>query len=104
MNVMEAIENRRSIRKFKTEQIPEDKLLKIFEREGLGCIVFSPLAQGLLSDKYLNGIPEDSRAASPHGFLRKDQITDDKMEKIHKLNSMAHARDQSLAQMAIAWV
>jgi L-glyceraldehyde 3-phosphate reductase len=82
----------------------EDRLLKVFEREGLGCIVFSPLAQGLLSDKYINGIPKDSRAASPHGFLRQDQITDDKMEKIHKLNSMAQARDQSLAQMAIAWV
>ena len=82
----------------------EDKLLKVFEREGIGCIVFSPLAQGMLSDKYLNGIPEDSRAASRYGFLQRDQITEDKLIKINKLNSMAQAREQSLAQMALAWV
>lgn len=82
----------------------EDKLLKVLEKEGMGCIVFSPLAQGLLTDKYIDGIPKNSRAASPHGFLQRDQITREKLGKVSKLNSMAHARDQSLAQLALAWV
>jgi L-glyceraldehyde 3-phosphate reductase len=82
----------------------DDKLLKVLEKEGIGCIAFSPLAQGLLTDKYLDGIPQNSRAASPHGFLQQNQITEEKLEKIRKLNSIAHARDQSLAQMALAWV
>jgi L-glyceraldehyde 3-phosphate reductase len=82
----------------------EDKLLKVLDKEGIGCIVFSPLAQGVLTDKYINGIPENSRAASPHGFLQRDQITQEKLKKVSRLNSMAHARDQSLAQLALAWV
>ena len=82
----------------------EDKLLAVIEKEGIGCIVFSPLAQGLLSDKYINGIPEDSRAASRFGFLQRDQVTAHRVKIIQKLNSMAQAKDQSLAQMAIAWI
>jgi L-glyceraldehyde 3-phosphate reductase len=79
-------------------------LLAVLEREGIGCIVFSPLAQGLLSDKYLGGIPAGSRASKPHGFLRPEQITDDKVAKVAQLNELAKARGQTLAQMAIAWV
>lgn len=82
----------------------EKELLGVLEREGIGCIVFSPLAQGLLTDKYLQGIPADSRAAKPHGFLRREDITDKKLAKIRQLNEMAQARGQTLAQMAIAWV
>jgi L-glyceraldehyde 3-phosphate reductase len=82
----------------------EDGLLAALEEEGIGCIVFSPLAQGLLSDRYLSGIPEDSRAAKPHGFLKREQITEEKLAKVRKLNEIAGARGQSLAQMAIAWV
>jgi L-glyceraldehyde 3-phosphate reductase len=82
----------------------EDKLLTVMEKKGMGCIVFSPLAQGLLSNKYLDGIPEDSRAANPFGFLQRDQVTPQKVKIIQKLNSIAQAKDQSLAQMAIAWV
>jgi L-glyceraldehyde 3-phosphate reductase len=66
--------------------------------------VFSPLAQGLLTDKYLNGIPADSRAAKPHGFLKSEQITGDKLEKARRLQDLAQARSQKLAQMALAWV
>jgi L-glyceraldehyde 3-phosphate reductase len=83
----------------------EDGLLKVLNEEGIGCIVFSPLAQGLLSDKYLAGeIPEGSRASKKHGFLRPEQITEDKLEKTRALNELAKARSQSLAQMALAWV
>jgi L-glyceraldehyde 3-phosphate reductase len=82
----------------------EDGLLAVLEREGIGCIVFSPLAQGLLSDKYLGGIPAGSRASKPHGFLRPEQITEDKLAKVERLNELAKARGQTLAQMAIAWV
>jgi L-glyceraldehyde 3-phosphate reductase len=82
----------------------EDGLLAVLEREGIGCIVFSPLAQGLLSDKYLGGIPAGSRASKPHGFLRPEQITEDKLAKVGRLNELAKARGQTLAQMAIAWV
>ncbi len=82
----------------------EDKLLNVMEKEGMGCIVFSPLAQGLLSDKYIDGIPEDSRAANPFGFLQRDQVNPHKVNIIKKLNSIAQAKDQSLAQMAITWV
>jgi len=82
----------------------EDGLLDVLEEEGVGCIVFSPLAQGLLTDKYLGGIPEDSRAGKPHGFLRPEQITEDRLVKVRKLNEMAQARGQTLAQMALAWV
>jgi L-glyceraldehyde 3-phosphate reductase len=82
----------------------EDGLLTVLEEEGTGCIVFSPLAQGLLTDRYLDGIPKDSRAAKPHSFLRPKQVTEEKLAKVRKLNEIAQARGQSLAQMAIAWV
>jgi L-glyceraldehyde 3-phosphate reductase len=80
----------------------ENGLTKTLEREKMGCIVFSPLAQGLLSSKYLNGIPEGSRA-SKHTSLDADAITPAKVEKVKKLNEIAKARRQSLAQMAVAW-
>ncbi len=82
----------------------EHGLLKALNREGMGCIVFSPLAQGMLTGRYLQGIPEDSRAAKPHGFLQKEAITPDRLKKITQLNALANERGQSLAQMAIAWV
>jgi L-glyceraldehyde 3-phosphate reductase len=82
----------------------EDGLLKVLRDEGVGCICFSPLAQGLLTDKYLNGIPKNSRAGKPHGFLRPAEITEEKLSKVRKLNEMAQRRGQSLAQMALAWV
>jgi L-glyceraldehyde 3-phosphate reductase len=80
----------------------EGGLLDVLEDEGAGCIVFSPLAQGMLTDRYLNGIPADSRAA--HGkSLSPDLITDEALTHIRNLNAMASARGQSLAQMALAW-
>jgi L-glyceraldehyde 3-phosphate reductase len=82
----------------------EDGLLDVLEQEGIGCIVFSPLAQGLLTDKYLDGIPEGSRAAKPHGFLRPEHVTEEKVAQVRKLNEMAQARGQTMAQMALAWV
>ena len=82
----------------------EEGLLDLLEREGVGSIVFSPLAQGMLTDKYLKGIPAGSRAAKPTGFLRPEQITEEKMAKVSRLNELAKGRGQSLAQMALAWV
>ena len=82
----------------------EGGLLTVLREEGIGCIVFSPLAQGLLTDKYLKGIPADSRASKPHGFLKREQITDDKLAKARRLQELAQARGQTLAQMALAWV
>lgn len=82
----------------------EGGLLQVLEEEGMGCIAFSPLAQGLLTNRYLQGIPADSRAAKPHGFLQKDAITAIKLEQIQMLNSLAVERGQSLSQMAIAWL
>ncbi|MEN9934061.1 MAG: hypothetical protein RLZZ387_640 [Chloroflexota bacterium] len=82
----------------------ENGLLTALDDEGMGCIVFSPLAQGLLTDRYLAEIPSDSRAAKPHGFLKPGQITDEKVAKVRRLNDLARARGQTLAQMAIAWV
>jgi L-glyceraldehyde 3-phosphate reductase len=82
----------------------EPELLVALAEEKMGCIAFSPLAQGLLTDKYLNGIPEDSRAGKGHGFLRPEQVTADKLERIRGLSAIASARGQKLAQMAIAWV
>ena len=81
----------------------EDGLLEVLEEEGIGCIVFSPLAQGLLTERYLGGIPEDSRAAKPHGFLKREEVTEEKLAKVRKLNEIARARGQGMAQMAIAW-
>jgi L-glyceraldehyde 3-phosphate reductase len=82
----------------------EDGLLNVLEEEGIGCIVFSPLAQGMLTDKYLNGIPPESRAAKQTGFLKPEQITSEKIEKVKKLNEIAKMRNQNIAQMALAWV
>jgi L-glyceraldehyde 3-phosphate reductase len=73
-------------------------------KEGIGSVAFSPLAQGLLTDKYLKGIPKNSRASKKHGFLKKEAITPEKVEQVKKLNKLAAARNQSLAQMALAWV
>ncbi len=86
------------------ERWVEHGLLDVLEEEGIGLIAFSPLAQGLLTDRYLKGIPEGSRASKPHGFLKQGDITAGKLEKIRKLNDMAVSRGQSLAQMAIAWL
>lgn len=82
----------------------EDGLLEAVAREKIGCIAFSPLAQGLLTDKYLAGVPEGSRASKPHGFLKKAHITDEKIAKVRELNEIAVGRGQTLAQMALAWV
>ncbi|HEY5297418.1 MAG TPA: L-glyceraldehyde 3-phosphate reductase [Verrucomicrobiae bacterium] len=82
----------------------EDGLLDTLAQEGIGCIAFSPLAQGVLTDKYLRGIPEGSRAAKPHGFLKPNQVTAEKISKVKRLDKLAKARGQTLAQMAIAWV
>ena len=82
----------------------EDGLLNALEDEGMGCIAFSPLAQGMLTNKYLSGVPDDSRAAKSHGFLQRDTITEDRLATIRGLNEIAVRRGQSLAQMAIVWV
>jgi L-glyceraldehyde 3-phosphate reductase len=80
----------------------EPELLDVLEEEGVGCIVFSPLAQGLLTDKYLQGVPEGSRA-SRDGSLSSETLTDDTLAKVRALNEIAARRGQSLAQMALAW-
>jgi L-glyceraldehyde 3-phosphate reductase len=82
----------------------EDGLLDVLREEGVGCIVFSPLAQGLLTDRYLHGMPKDSRAVRSGVFLKPKDITEEKLARIRKLDAMAKARGQTLAQMAIAWV
>ena len=82
----------------------EDSLLDVLEEKGIGCIPFSPLAQGLLTDKYIKDIPRNSRAAKPHGFLQKTAITSELRKKLVKLNILAVRRGQSLAQMALAWI
>jgi L-glyceraldehyde 3-phosphate reductase len=82
----------------------EGGLLDVLEEKGIGCIAFCPLAQGMLTNKYLHGIPEDSRAAKAHGFLQRSQVTEKVVEKATKLNEIAKARGQSLAQMALVWV
>lgn len=82
----------------------ENGLINVLDEEGIGAIVFSPLAQGMLSDKYISGIPEGSRASKPHGFLKPKQITLERQAQIIRLNELAKARGQSLAQMALAWV
>lgn len=82
----------------------EGGLLDTLATEGLGSIVFSPLEQGLLTDKYLKGIPEDSRAAKEGTYLNKEQISDELIKKVQQLNEIAEKRNQSLAQMAIAWL
>lgn len=82
----------------------EGGLLDLLGKEGVGCIPFSPLAQGMLTDKYLQGIPADSRAAKSHGFLKKDQITAERLKQINQLNAIAESRGQKLAQMALSWI
>ena len=82
----------------------EAGLLDLLQAEGVGCIPFSPLAQGLLTDKYLNGIPGDSRAAKPHGFLKEDQVTPERIAQVKALGDIAAQRGQNLAQMALSWL
>ena len=104
-------------RKMKLPLIVNQRRYSIFERkieregtkdlcakEGLGIIAFSPLAQGLLTDKYIHGIPEDSRAARDGRYLHREDITEEKIAKIQRLNDLAHDRGQSLAQMALSWI
>jgi L-glyceraldehyde 3-phosphate reductase len=86
------------------ERWVEEGLLDVLEEEGVGCIPFSPLAQGMLTNKYLNGIPEDSRAARQSGHLQTNQITPERIEQIRQLNQLALQRNQTLAQMALAWL
>lgn len=85
------------------ERWVEDGLLDVLEQEGIGCIAFSPLAQGLLTDRYLKSIPTDSRMARGQ-FLKKENLTEERMSIIGKLNDSAIGRGQSLAQMALAWL
>jgi L-glyceraldehyde 3-phosphate reductase len=82
----------------------ENGLTDVLEEKGIGCIAFSPLAQGLLTDRYLNEIPADSRAGKPHGFLKPESVTEERIGKVRRLKEIAQARGQSMAQMAIAWV
>lgn len=82
----------------------EDGLLDVLDEEGIGCIVFSPLAQGMLTDKYLKGIPPDSRAGKSTGFLRPEQVTEDRVRRVWQLREIAQARGQTMAQLALAWV
>ena len=82
----------------------ENGLLNTLEHEGIGSIVFSPLEQGILTDKYLNGIPKDSRAATQGSYLDESQITPEVVKKVQALNEIAQSRNQSLAQMAVAWL
>ncbi|MBG8556250.1 L-glyceraldehyde 3-phosphate reductase [Hymenobacter guriensis] len=86
------------------ERWVEDGLLDLLGEEGVGCIPFSPLAQGLLTNKYLHGIPEDSRVAKGVGFLTENQLTEARLTQIRQLNDLAQERGQSLAQMALAWI
>jgi L-glyceraldehyde 3-phosphate reductase len=86
------------------ERWVEGGLLDLLEKQGVGCIPFSPLAQGLLTNKYLKGIPADSRAHKSTGFLQEKEVTPEKVQKIQKLNELALKRDQTLAQMALAWI
>lgn len=82
----------------------EPELLSVLDETGIGMIAFSPLAQGLLSDRYLHGIPADSRAARETGRLKREQITDERLSQIARLNEIARQRGQSLAEMALAWL
>lgn len=86
------------------DRAPEAGLLATLAREGIGCIAFSPLAQGLLTDRYLEGVPDDSRAAKDPTYLDREAITEEVVGKLRGLNGLAQRRGQSLAQMALAWV
>jgi L-glyceraldehyde 3-phosphate reductase len=82
----------------------EAGLLDVLDKEGIGCIVFSPLQQGLLTDRYLGGIPADSRAARPKAFLTRADVKPELIAQVQRLNTIAGKRGQSMAQMALAWV
>ena len=82
----------------------EQGLLDVLSDEGIGCIVFSPLEQGILTDRYLRGIPADSRAGKPATYLSREDISADRLNKVRQLNKIAQKRGQSMAQMALAWV
>ena len=82
----------------------EPELLSVLDEEGIGCIAFSPLAQGILTNRYLDGIPADSRAGRPTGFLRPQHVTEERVAKVRQLNVIAEARGQTMAQFAVAWV
>jgi L-glyceraldehyde 3-phosphate reductase len=84
--------------------VEEDGLMSVLENEGVGAIAFSPLEQGVLTDKYLQGFPEDSRAVRDGRYLTKEKITDERIEKVRALNKIAIQRGQTMAQMAIAWL
>lgn len=86
------------------ERWVEDRLLDMLECEGVGCIAYSPLAQGALTDRYLKGIPEDSRAARPNTTIGSRYLTKERLSKIRRLNELAEGRGQSLAQMALWWI
>lgn len=86
------------------ERWVEDELLATVQDEGIGCIPFSPLAQGLLTDKYFHGVPEHSRAGRKTGYLRREDLTTDKLQRTKALSKIAKSRNQSMAQLAIAWV
>jgi L-glyceraldehyde 3-phosphate reductase len=81
----------------------EEQLLDVLDAEGAGCIVFSPLAQGMLTDKYLNGVPQGSRASQSGGSFDRGMLTDENLERVRALNDIAQRRGQSLAQLALAW-
>ena len=82
----------------------EEGLLDVLEENGVGAVAFSPLFQGILTDKYLNGIPEGSRAALSHGFLQPSQLTKEVVDKVKKLNKIAQDRGQKMSQLALSWV
>jgi len=86
------------------ERWVEGGLLDVLQENAVGCIPFSPLAQGMLTDKYVKGIPADSRAAKSHGFLKAEDLTGERLQQIKQLNEVAKHRNQSLAQMALAWL
>ncbi len=86
------------------ERSIENGLPEVLEKEGIGCIAFCPLAQGLLTDRYLHGIPADSRANKPHAFLKRTDVTEERIAQVRALRGIARSRGQSVAQMALAWV
>ncbi len=86
------------------ERSMEQGLLDLLGTEGVGCIAFCPLAQGLLTNRYLDGIPGDSRASKPHGFLKKSDVEESRLSQVRALEKLARERGQTVAQMALAWV
>ena len=86
------------------ERWVEGDLLDLLEQEGVGCNPFSPLALGLLTNKYLHGVPTDSRAVKEYGGLKPNQLTPERLTQIQGLNQLAEERGQSLAQVALAWL